>query len=231
MTGIICALNIEVDGLIAKMQNPQTQTFAKMNYTSGTIGDAEVVAVECGIGKVNAAMCAQIMIDRYSPDVIINSGVAGGLSQNVDVYDIVIAKDVVQHDMDTTAIDDPRGAISFNDEKRTFIPTDGGVAKKLTEVCRHMDDTKVFYGRIATGDVFVQEKAHRRSIGEEFSADACEMEGGAIGQVCYRNGVPFGILRCISDSINNNDAEDFIIFKDKAAAKSIKIILDFLKKN
>lgn len=152
MVGIICALNIEVQGLKEKMTEISEQAYAKMSYTKGKIGATDVVAVECGIGKVNAAMCAQIMIDKFSPDVIINSGIAGALSKELNVGDIVVAKDVVQHDMDGTALGDPLGEIWFNDEKRIDIPTDDAVAKKLLDACTKLENTKSVMGRVATGD-------------------------------------------------------------------------------
>lgn len=229
MVGIICALNIEVQGLKEKMTEISEQAYAKMSYTKGKIGATDVVAVECGIGKVNAAMCAQIMIDKFSPDVIINSGIAGALSKELNVGDIVVAKDVVQHDMDGTALGDPLGEIWFNDEKRIDIPTDDAVAKKLLDACTKLENTKSVMGRVATGDVFVSDVERRLGINKAFGADACEMEGGAIGQVCYRNQVPFAILRSISDSITHNTGMDFETFKNLASEKSIAVITEFLK--
>lgn len=199
-----------------------------MTYTQGTIGGVQVVAVECGIGKVNAAICAQQMIDLFKPDMIINSGIAGALSEQVGIADIVIAGDVVQHDMDGTAMGDPLGEIWFHDEKRIEIPADTTIVQRLKQACGSLKDTKVVIGRIATGDVFVAGREKRRAIYEHFGALACEMEGGAIGQVCYRNGVPFGILRCISDDITENEFMDYLKFRKIAAEKSIAVIKAFL---
>lgn len=228
MIGIICALNIEVMGLKKMMTEEKHREYARMIFTSGKIDGKEVVAVECGIGKVNAAICTQAMIDLYKPDVIINSGIAGSLTDKISIGDIVVAEDVVQHDMDGTAMGDPLGEIWFNDEKRIEINADKKVSKDLFTACEKMDDTKVIMGRIATGDVFVADVKKRLSIGEHFKASACEMEGGAIGQVCYRNAVPFGILRSISDDINQNEFMDFQIFRELASEKSIVAIKNFI---
>lgn len=228
MIGIICALKIEVEGLTKLMTNKKERTIAKMTYTSGKINNVDVVAVECGIGKVNAAMCTQIMIDMYSPMLIINSGIAGALSGEIGIADIVIAEDVVQHDMDGTALGDPPGEIWFNDEKRIDIPADKEIVERLKEACTHLKDTNIFIGRIATGDIFVSAKKARLSIFDTFSAIACEMEGGSIGQVCYRNDIPFGILRCISDSIYEHEFVDYEKFREIAAEKSINVITQFL---
>lgn len=229
MIGIICALKIEVEGIQKMMTDASTKEYARISFTKGTIGKHQVVAVECGIGKVNAAVCAQVMIDLFKPDVIINSGIAGALCDEVSIGDIVVARDVVQHDMDGTAMGDPPGEIWFNDEKKIAIEADEKVSKALYNACLSLENTKTIMGRIATGDVFVAAVEKRLSIGKTFSAHACEMEGGAIGQVCYRNGVPFGIIRSISDDINQNEFMDFEKFRLLASEKSIKAIAGFME--
>ena len=229
MIGIICALSIEVEGLEKLLQNKEEHTYAKMRFVSGTIGSKEVVLTECGIGKVNAAMSAQVMIDHYSPTVIINSGIAGSVSRQLKIGDIVISKDCVQHDFDGTQMGDPKGLIQYNDEKRIDIPADMDTANKLYNACRDIENTNVLLGRIATGDIFVAEKALRQSIADEFSALACEMEGGAVAQVCYRNSVPFAVLRCISDDFDENQFMDFMEFRVLAADKSMAAIKNFLE--
>lgn len=229
MIGIICALSIEVEGLEKLLQNKEEHTYAKMRFVSGTIGGKEVVLTECGIGKVNAAMSAQVMIDHYSPTVIINSGIAGSVSRQLKIGDIVISKDCVQHDFDGTQMGDPKGLIQYNDEKRIDIPADMDTANKLYNACKDIENTNVLLGRIATGDIFVAEKAMRQSIADEFSALACEMEGGAVAQVCYRNSVPFAVIRCISDDFDENQFMDFMEFRVLAADKSMAAIKNFLE--
>ena len=229
MIGIICALKIEVEGIQKMMTNSTTTDYARMTFVKGEINGKEVVAVECGIGKVNAAICAQVMIDLFKPEAIINSGIAGALNDKISIGDFVIAKDVVQHDMDGTEAGDPPGEIWFNDERKIYIDADEKVHNCLLEACNTLNDTKVISGRIATGDTFVAAVERRLSIGSKFDADSCEMEGGAIGQVCYRNGVPFGILRCISDDITQNEFMDFEKFRILAGDKSVKAILNFIE--
>ncbi|MBQ2972241.1 MAG: 5'-methylthioadenosine/adenosylhomocysteine nucleosidase [Ruminococcus sp.] len=229
MIGIICALSIEVEGIAKLLDNKKEETFAKMKYIYGTVNGKEVVMTECGIGKVNAAMSTQIMIDKFSPDVIINSGIAGSISRELKIGDIVISKDCVQHDFDGTQMGDPKGLIQYNDETRIDIPVSHDVAQKLYDACKDLENTNVMLGRIATGDIFVAEKAMRSAIASEFSALACEMEGGSVAQVCYRNGVPCAILRCISDDFDENQFMDFMEFRTLAADKSISAIKNFLK--
>lgn len=228
MIGFICALSIEVEGIVSLMENKEETTVAKITYVKGEIGGKTVVCCECGIGKVNAAMSTQIMIDLYHPDVIVNSGIAGSLSGKIRIGDIVVSDDCVQHDMDGTEMGDPPGEIWFNDEKRIDIPADRETADKLYEACEVIKDIHVFRGRIASGDTFVAARERRRKIADQFNALACEMEGAAVGTVCYRNGVKFAILRSISDDFNNNDFVDFMQFRFIAAERSIQAIKAFL---
>ena len=229
MLGFICALDIEVEGIIKLMDNREESTYAKITFHKGDIDGREVVCCECGIGKVNAAMSAQIMIDRYAPDVIINSGIAGSLSGDIRIGDIVISDDCVQHDMDGTEMGDLPGEIQFNDEKRVEISADKETADKLTSACEKLSDIKVFRGRIASGDVFIASHDRRQRIADIFGALACEMEGAAVGCVCYRNGVPFAILRSISDDFKNNELMDFMEFRKLAAERSLMAIEEFIR--
>lgn len=229
MLGFICALGIEVEGIVKQMENKEETTIAKITYHKGEIYGKEVVCCECGIGKVNAAMSTQIMIDVYHPDVIINSGIAGSLSGDIRIGDIVISDDCVQHDMDGTEMGDPLGMVQFNDEKRTYFPADKATADKLYDACKTIEGISMFRGRIASGDVFITARDRRRRIADHFGALACEMEGAAVGTVCFRNGVPFAILRSISDDFNDNEFMDFMQFREVAAKRSIKAIEEFIK--
>lgn len=229
MTGIICALKIEVDGLKALMPEYNEKVVAGLEFVSGKIGSNDVVLLECGIGKVNAALGTQIMIDYYHPDVIINSGIAGSLSKELHIGDIVISKDCVEHDMNGIALGDPRGEIWYTDEKRIDIPADKPTYEKLMECCKVLDNVNVKIGRVATGDIFISSVKQREFIANEFGALCCEMEGGAVGHVCYRNKVPFAILRAISDDLEQNLGMDFETFKNLAAENSIKVMTEFLK--
>lgn len=228
MLGIICAMAIEVDGIKKLMQNTEEFTYAGMVYTKGTINDKEVVAVECGIGKVNAAMCAQCMIDRFAPDVIINSGVAGAAHEDVKICDMVIGSEVLEHDMNTSAIGDPIGLINLPEGNRTFFACDEEVSSKIYELCKKVEGTETFRGRIASGDLFVSRRSKRQLLNIRFEALACEMEGGAVGHVCYRNKVPFCVFRVISDDFSKNKGMDYKAFSRIAADRSVKIINEYI---
>ena len=229
MIGFICALGIEVEGIVKMMEKTDKRTMAKIAFYRGEIFGKEVVCCECGIGKVNAAMSTQLMIALYSPDVIINSGIAGSISGKIHIGDIVISDDCVQHDMDGTEMGDPLGQVQFNDEVRTYFPADKPTADKLAAACETLDGISVFRGRIASGDAFIASHERRQKIADNFSAIACEMEGAAVGCVCYRNDVPFAILRSISDDFNKNELVDYYVFRAAAAEHSIQVIKEFIK--
>lgn len=228
MIGIVCALDKEVEYLQSVMENKEEKTIASLKYISGVINGKDIVTTECGMGKVNAAMSTQIMIDYYHVDVIINSGIAGSLSEDIKIADIVISDDCVQHDMNTKDLGDPIGEITFNNEKKSFFKAEDDLINKLKESCKDLENTSVFIGRIASGDVFISSHKKRITLKERFNALACEMEGAAIAHVAYRNNVPFAILRCISDDFNQNEGMDYFKFRDIAAEKACKIISKFI---
>ncbi len=227
MTGIICAMNLEVEGIIALMKDVKETSCDGITFYTGKLGKEEIVAAECGVGKVNAAICTRMMIDMFKVECVINSGVAGALSTEVSVGDVVIATSAVQHDYDTTALGEPRGMITISSKESVInFEADEKLSAKLYEAAKNLPDTKVFRGVVATGDEFVHEAERRLSIGKAFSALACEMEGGAIAHVCYRAKVPFCILRSISDDLKNNTAMSFDEFKIMAAKKTVDVLFD-----
>ncbi len=225
--GIIAAMDEEADGIKAAINDPKTETVGGIEFFCGKIGEKEVVVARCGIGKVFAAMCAQTMILHFAPDCIINSGVAGALAKELKVLDCVVADSVVQHDMDTSAVGDPVGLISGIN--KVEICTDETVSLSLEKAADICGITRKS-GKVATGDQFVAGNSERARINETFGADCCEMEGGAVGQVCYVNNVPFGIIRTISDSYDEKEpGMDFVRFVTAAADASVKLMLEFLK--
>lgn len=229
MLGIICAMAIEVEGILGLMENKEEIKKAGATFTKGTVHGKDVVVTECGIGKVNAALTTQVMIDTFSPAAIINSGVAGALSEKLRVGDVVISTDAVEHDYDTTAFGDPMGLICFAHEQRVDMPADKELTDALMKACQNLEDTTVLSGRIATGDQFISDTDKRLQLGKDFDALACEMEGGAVGHACYRNKVPFAILRCISDDLTNSTSMDYESFKAFAANKTTAVLSDFIK--
>lgn len=222
-------MQIEADGIIALCENVKTKTHAKMKFTLGTLHDKDVCVVVCGVGKVNAAMCALMLIEKYKPDLVLNSGVAGSLSPIVGIGDIVVATKSVEHDMNGTALGDKQGEITFPDGNMMFFECDKQASTLLASICKEIPDTKVAQGIIASGDIFVSDRKQRFKINDRFGALACEMEGAAIGHVCVRCEVPYGIIRAISDDLDENKGMDFVKFCELASKKTVAAVSGFVK--
>ena len=222
MIGIIGAMRIEVETIKSLMENKQTQTVSGVEYVSGTLHGKEIVVAVCGIGKVAAAMCAQTMILKYSPEAIINTGVGGSLSEKLNIRDVAIAESLVQHDMDTSPLGDPVGLISGINIIN--IPCDAAVVDKLEKCVEALGNIKAVRGVIASGDQFIADSAKKDYIKSNFDAIVCEMEGASIAQVCYTNGVPFGVVRAVSDCADGSSHMDYGEFLPVAAANAAKLI-------
>ncbi len=221
--GIIGAMKVEMDGLKAAMTETSVVEYSGIEYISGKIGGVSVVAAMCGIGKVFAAICAQTMILKFDVDMLVNIGVAGTLTSELNVLDVAVADGVIQHDMDTSPLGDPVGLISgINIVK---IPADDKLSALLADCVRSFD-RKAIVGTIASGDQFIDSKEKKNDICSKFEVMAAEMEGGAIGHVCYVNKVPFSILRTISDG--DGGSMDYAKFVVKAAEVSIEVVKKFV---
>ena len=221
--GIIGALRAETEGLCAALQNAAFETVSGMRVGQGTLEGKEVAVVTCGVGKVFAAMAAEALILRYGVTALLNTGVAGGLAPGLSVGDAVVADAVVQHDMNTTALGDPQGLISGVGLVR--IPTDKRLSDALFRAAE-AEGIHTLTGVVASGDLFVAGEQAKEVIRRRFAAAACEMEGAAIGQVAHVNGVPFAVLRTISDG---GDGMEFDRFVGLAAARSVAVTHRFLK--
>lgn len=222
MIGIIGAMEIETRGIKNLMEDSKCETIASMEFVKGKIHGKEVVCAMCNPGKVNAAICTQTMIMKYSPDIIINSGVAGSLSPELDVLGIAIGEKCVQHDFDLSPLGSPLGMV--DGVNTVYFECDKNAVKILEDICK---GENVKTGVIATGDVFVCKDEMKDNLKNTFGAIACEMEGGAIAHVCMVNNVRFAALRTISDGANEMDFETF---KYKASDLSVEIITKFIEK-
>ena len=222
--GIIGAMAIETEGLIAEMTDTRVSTVSGVTFTEGRLEGRDVVVATSGVGKVFAAICAEAMILRFGVTALLNTGVAGGLSPMLEVGDVVLADEVVQHDMNTTALGDARGLLSgINIVK---IPADTRLLKALCAATAALDYNGMV-GTVASGDLFVEKPSTKEKLVAEFDALACEMEGAAIGHVAYVNGVPFAVLRTISDG---GDGMEFSEFCPLAAKTAVAITKEFLKR-
>ena len=225
--GIIGAMACEVDPLIAQMENAQESIVGSIKFTQGLLCGKDTVIAQCGIGKVFAAMCAQTMILHFGVSAIVNVGVAGSLCDALRIGDIAVAKSTVQHDMDTSPIGDPVGLISGIN--MVYLPCSERLGDLLAS-CIEAQGVHYVRGTVASGDQFVASPAQRARITDHFDAVACEMEGAAICQVCYANGVEVGILRAISDNCNDPSTMDYATFRDSSAKVGCKILLDFMSR-
>nr|WP_148866992.1 5'-methylthioadenosine/adenosylhomocysteine nucleosidase [Thermosediminibacter litoriperuensis] len=225
--GIIGALDREIALFCEKLQDKKTMTKASITFFSGTLKGKDTVVVKSGVGKVNAAVCTQVMIDYFAPSAIICTGVAGALREDLDIGDIVISSDVVQHDVDGTAFGHELGEIPNLGVK--VFSADATLAGIAREVARKLvKGRRVLTGRILTGDQFITSEEKVKFLRSFFDGACVEMEGGAIGQVCYLNKVPFLIIRSISDRADGKAVSVYETFADEAARNSSGIVLGII---
>ena len=224
--GIICAMEMEAAKLIGEVEKAREVRVGAFSFWEGTIGEREVVIAVCGIGKVFAALCAQSMILHFSPDAIFNSGVAGSLTDKLDILHIAISDDLVQHDMDTSPLGDPVGLISGIN--KVFLPSSSLLAEAVEKICGEMK-IPCLRGTIASGDQFIASAEQKEKIIENFRPIACEMEGAAIAQAAFVSGIPFCAIRAISDSFSGKNEMDYALFAPQAAEKGAALLLAILK--
>ncbi len=225
--GIIGAMEVEVAILKEKMEDVRIIKKASMDFYEGILAGKKAVVVRSGIGKVNAGICAQILADVFSVDAIINTGIAGSLNKNINIGDIVLSTDVVQHDMDATGFGYRKGQIP--QMPVFFFNADDNLRRLAAEVCKEVNpDIQVFEGRIASGDQFVCDQDVKNRIVSEFSAYATEMEGAAIGQAAYLNEIPFLVVRAISDKADGSAQMDYSEFEKAAVDHSVRLTLNML---
>ncbi|ASW44320.1 5'-methylthioadenosine/adenosylhomocysteine nucleosidase [Clostridium isatidis] len=225
--GIISAMTEELELLLKEMNIEEKTTKANMTFYKGTLGDKNIIAVVCGIGKVNAAICSQILISEYKVSSIINVGVAGGIGKDIYPGDVVIGTDLVEHDMDTSAFGDPVGQIPRLD---TFsFKCDENLVKAALNAANEIKEINSFTGRIVSGDQFIANIDKIKWLSETFDAISCEMEGASIAHVCYLNNIPCVVIRSISDNANNGAHMDYEKFMPIAIRNSTTILKNMLK--
>ena len=211
----------ETQGFRSMLTDRTDETVGTLTFSSGFLCGHPVTVVQCGVGKVNAALCTQTAILRYSPDVVINVGVAGGVGNGIVTGHVVIGSDTIQYDFDLTAIGEEDGLIS---------PCDETLSSALISAARTViPEERLSLGRIATGDRFVGDSVTASRIRDHYNALACEMEGGAVAQVCAASGIPCGVLRAISDNANEQSEVDFPTFLASAVAETEKIIVAYFE--
>lgn len=225
--GIIAAMKEEMQEIKNIMTEIESKKVYELDFIKGKINNTDLVLVEAGVGKVNAARTTQILIDNFQVDAIINVGTAGSANDELEIGDIVIGEKLVQHDFDITAFNHPKGYISNIGQ---YVESDETLLKKMEETISNMQDGDftIKLGTIATGDIFCTDIKMKEKIRAKFNADAIEMEGAAIAQVCKLDNVPFIVIRSISDKPNGNNNVTFEEFLEKASKRCAEIIKEFL---
>lgn len=221
--GIIGAMEIEVNALKEQMNMTKVQTIASMNFYEGTYHQKPVVIVRSGIGKVNAAVCTQILIDRFGVGMVINTGIAGSLQAQINIGDIVVSTEALQHDMDATGFGYAPGVIPQMD--LSVFPADLSLIELAVSMCHEVNpDIQIHPGRIVSGDQFISHHDKKEFIKSNFAGLCTEMEGAAIAQSAWLNHIPFVILRAISDKADGSAQMDYGEFEAKAAKHSFQLV-------
>lgn len=221
--GIIGAMDSEVELLKSKVEGAHTRELAGLAFVEGTLEGVDVVVVKCGVGKVNAAMCAQALVSVFGCNRIINTGVAGSLDNRIEIGDIVVSTDAVEHDMDVTPLGYAPG--EHPDLHLVAFEADLGLRAAVVAAARGVDGVSVFEGRVCSGDQFIGSAEAKKRIVSAFGGMCCEMEGAAIAHVCHVAGVPFVVVRAISDKADDSGNVDYPTFEKAAAAHCASIVL------
>lgn len=221
--GIIGAMELEVEQLKGNMQAVEVITKASMDFFTGTLNGVDVVVVRSGIGKVNAALCVQILADVFEVSHIINTGVAGSLNPVLDIGDILVSSDALHHDIDVTIFGYQLGEVpqmGFREFK-----ADETMVRLAVESCREVNpDIHVKTGRVVSGDQFISDKQTKQKLIDTYQGDCAEMEGASIAHGAYLNGIPFVIIRAISDKADDSAEMDYPVFEREAAKHSALLV-------
>ena len=221
--GIIGAMELEVDSLKEKMELRNKEEYASMEFLEGTLHETEVVVVKSGIGKVNAAICTQILCDRFSVTHIINTGVAGSLKAEINIGDIVVSTDALHHDVDVRVFGYPLGEVPQVGCKA--FPADGHLVQLAVTCCKEVNPgIGVYQGRVVSGDQFISGHEVKDRIIQNFQGSCVEMEGAAIAHTAYLNHIPFVIIRAVSDKADDSAEMDYPSFEREAAAHSAALV-------
>lgn len=226
--GIIGAMELEVEALKAELSVSRIEKKAGMEFFEGTLNGAQVVIVRSGVGKVNAALCTQILADLFQVTHIINTGVAGSLNAKLDIGDILISTDALHHDVDATIFGYRPGEVPQLGIRE--FPADERLAKLAKEACEKTNpDIKAVLGRVVSGDQFISSKEVKTHLIEAFHGDCAEMEGASIAHGAYLNNIPFVIIRAISDKADDSAEMDYPVFEAAAAKHSAALVRELVK--
>lgn len=229
MIGIIGAMEEEVELLKEKMTDTVIVEKAGMKFVKGNLKGHTAVVVRSGIGKVNAGICTQILADEFQVEAVINTGIAGSLKAEINIGDIVLSTDTMQHDVDAREFGYPLGQIPRMET--LAFEADENLRKLAKEVCEEVNpDIQVFEGRVASGDQFVADKETKERIIENTQAYCTEMEGAAIGQAAYLNKIPYLVIRAISDKADDSAHVDYPTFERQAIRHTVNLVSSMMER-
>jgi adenosylhomocysteine nucleosidase len=222
MIGIIGAMDQEIELYKQGLQDRSKTRKAGITFYTGKFQNREIVLCKSGVGKVNASVCTQILIDLFQVKQVIFTGVAGALNPSLSIGDIVVSSDCQQHDMDVTALGFERGEIPFSSQ--SVFKADEGLVKLAVDASKEIVEGKTMVGRILSGDQFIADRNSVKTLHDEFGGDCTEMEGAAVAQVCAMNEIPFVIVRSMSDQADGSAHVNFAQFTQLASERSFEIV-------
>lgn len=227
--GIVGAMEVEVERVCAALDGAERARVAGWEFCSGTLDGTEVVVVRSGVGKVNAGICVQALVDRFQVTHVVNTGIAGSLDPTLDIGDLVVSTDCVQHDFTVGPLGYAPGVVPGRD-RAEYVADRALVGAALAAAAAEAPDVRCVEGRVASGDQFVASDDERARIVGQFGARCCEMEGAAMAQVCELNGVPFVVVRAISDKPGSEgQAMDYATFEAQAAHHCARVVMRMVR--
>ena len=226
--GIIGAMEMEVETLKRELSNPVITTLARMEFCEGCLFGVPVVVVRSGVGKVNAAVCTQLLAEHFGVDAVINTGVAGSLDAQINIGDIVISTDAMHHDVDATLFGYAPGEVPQLGVQA--FPADEELAEAAKKACeKAAPEISVFRGRVVSGDQFIVSRAKKEQLKETFGGMCCEMEGASIAQTAWLNDIPFIVVRAISDKADESAQVEYPVFEEQAAKHCAGMIRELMQ--
>ncbi|WP_422660461.1 5'-methylthioadenosine/adenosylhomocysteine nucleosidase [Paenibacillus sp. EC2-1] len=225
--GLIGAMDEEIELLLAQMESSEKVTKSGVSYVKGTLEGKEIVVCKSGVGKVNAAITTQVLIDYFGVSQILFTGVAGALDPRLNIGDIVISSSCMQHDMDVTPLGFERGVIPY--QSVSDFPADDRLIKLAEQACKDLSADGYLVGKVLSGDQFIASRETVQMLYEQLNGACAEMEGSAVAQVCYMNEVPYVVIRSMSDKADGSAHVNFQEFTVKASQRSHSIVTHMLK--
>lgn len=224
--GLIGAMDEEIELLLAQMVSSKKVSKAGVNYVKGTLQGREIVVCKSGVGKVNAAVTTQILIDHFGVSQVLFTGVAGALDPRLNIGDIVISSSCMQHDMDVTPLGYERGVIPY--QSISDFPADDRLISLAEQACKELSAEGYLVGKVLSGDQFIASRDTVQTLYEQLNGVCAEMEGSAVAQVCHMNGVPYVVIRSMSDKADGSAHVNFAEFTVKASQRSHSIVSHIL---